>query len=544
MMNEYVGEANERGTVQIPLPPRELTAEVSGDYTLPDYQPEIKRLLRIGVNLLPPEGITGSGVTSLTGAMDYYVLYVGRDGGIYCAPLSAEYRLEAKDEGKNEARALVGEPMTCLCDLFPDVPLGRVTAPRRLNIRCRVRARVRPYGECPVGSETGEEDPTAESLTAVTEAGWIYQGLSEPMTLEDEVLLPPSEGETRVVCAEGRVMITEASSLDGAVQCRGEVTVKLTLCPADPFPALMSETATEETSPPLTVLSRKITFNHAVTVEGVTPACAATARGYCTEITVLMEEGHLHLDLGVVCEARAQENRQIAYPRDLYSTRREGTYRYTDFPAEVALHALNGNFTLSDSLPLSEAGIDPAAKVMDVTATAIPEELQSDPAKGRCVLTGQCRCQLLLWKEGEYATAETVFPFRYEFDDTPRGGPSTPPPADDPTEPYSFAGNVTVVNCRARMDGERFGIDAELAVALHSSRPAPFTALTEFVPGEEVIRRSGEYVICFPAPTDTLWSVAKRYHAPMATLTAANGLSVGGQTDGKESLAGIGYLIV
>ena len=65
---------------------------------------------------------------------------------------------------------------------------------------------------------------------------------------------------------------------------------------------------------------------------------------------------------------------------------------------------------------------------MDVTATAIPEELQSDPAKGRCVLTGQCRCQLLLWKEGEYATAETVFPFRYEFDDTPRGGPSAPPP--------------------------------------------------------------------------------------------------------------------
>ena len=363
------------------------------------------------------------------------------------------------------------------------------------------------------------------------------------MTLGDEVLLPPSEGEVRVVCAEGQVMITETSAQSGAVQCRGEVTVKLTLCPADPIPTLMTETPAEETTPPLTILRRKIPFTQAVPVEGVSPACAATARGYCTEITVLMEEGHLRLDLGVVCEVRAQENRRIAYPRDTYSTRREGICRYTDFPAEMALHALNGNFTLSDSLPLSEAGIDPVAKIMDVTASAIPEELQSDPAKGRCVLTGQCRCHMLLWKEGEYTTAETVFPFRYEFDGTPRDA-SPKSSAAESSERYSFDGTVTVVNCRARMDGERFGIDAELAVSLRSRSPAPFTALTEFTPGGEVTRRRGEYVICFPAPTDTVWSVAKRYHAPMAALAAANNLPAGSKADGKESLEGIKYLIV
>ena len=57
-------------------------------------------------------------------------------------------------------------------------------------------------------------------------------------------------------------------------------------------------------------------------------------------------------------------------------------------------------------------------------------------------------------------------------------------------------------------------------------------------------RRRGEYVICFPAPTDTVWSVAKRYHAPMAGLTAANNLPAGVKADGKESLEGVGYLIV
>jgi hypothetical protein len=94
------------------------------------------------------------------------------------------------------------------------------------------------------------------------------------------------------------------------------------------------------------------------------------------------------------------------------------------------------------------------------------------------------------------------------------------------------------------MDGERVGVDAELAVSLRTCRSAPFTALTEFTQGEEVTRRRGEYVICFPAPTDTVWSVAKRYHAPMAGLTAANNLPAGSRADSRESLEGVGYLIV
>jgi hypothetical protein len=114
----------------------------------------------------------------------------------------------------------------------------------------------------------------------------------------------------------------------------------------------------------------------------------------------------------------------------------------------------------------------------------------------------------------------------------------------DSASSVDFDGNVTAIHCRARMDGERVGIDAELAVSLRTHAPAPFTALSDAGFGEEVTRRRGEYVICFPAPTDSVWSVAKRYHAPMAILTAANNLPAGVQPDGAESLEGVGYLIV
>ncbi|MBP3666947.1 MAG: hypothetical protein J6K29_07840 [Clostridia bacterium] len=535
MMNEYMGDTAERSTVQLPLPVQYLTAEVAGDFTLPDYQPEIKRLLRIGVNLLPPEPYSGG--SEIAGSMDYYVLYIGQEGGVYCAPLSTEYRLEVRNEGEGVV-ASMGEPSVCLCDLSSEVPIGRVLAPRRLNIRCKIKARVGMYGESPLSTVSEENDPTVEALTAEATAGRVFRGMGQLTALQDDVILPPADGEMRVVCAEGQVMVTEATPALGLVNCRGEVTVKLTLTPAETMAEFASDVPPEPRAPKLTVLRRKIPFSISVETEGVTPACTATACGYCTEISVEMEEGQLHVETGVSVEARAQKNETVTFVKDLYSTRREVACLYATYPAEKALRALNGNFTLSDSLPLSEVGIHPAATVADITATALPDALTADPAKGRCVLTGTCRCHLLLLRDGEFTTAEPVIPFRYEFDD-----PSLLQ-ASDGTLPVAFDGGVTVINCRARMDGERMGIDAELSVAVRTHTPAPFTALTDTEFKNEVTRRQGEYIICFPAPTDSVWSVAKRYHAPMAALTAANNLPAGTQADGKESLEGVGYLIV
>ena len=538
MMHEFTGESPRRATVQVPFPDRYLTTEITGDYSLPDYQPEIKRLLRISTNVLPPNRFAGSSGTELSGTLDYYVLYMGHDGGVYCAPLSAEYRMEAEPDSAPRAGVpSPGEPMVCLCDTVAEPPVGRVTAPRRLNIRCKLRAKVKLYGECPL-MDIDREEANVEALEGKVEVGRLYQAVGELLPLQDDVILSPAQEEWRVVCAEGKVMVSEAAPAMGLVNCRGEVTVKLTLCPAESEEEFASDTAEGRTSPQITVMQRKIPFAQAVEVEGVTPACVATACGYCTDLAVIMEDGHVHVDLGVVCEVRAHRNEVVHYVKDLYSTRRADVCRHTEYPTEAASRAFNGNFTLSDSLELSAVGIDPATRIADVTVTALPQELMTDPGKGRCVLTGTTRWHLLLLRDGEYASADMELPFRYEFED-----PAAISCTAEST-PLHYDGTVTVVTCRARMDGERVGGDAELAVSLRTHSIAPMTALSEAGFGEEVTRRRGEYVICFPAPTDTLWSVAKRYHAPIAGLTAANNLPSVDKADAAESLEGVQYLIV
>ena len=162
------------------------------------------------------------------------------------------------------------------------------------------------------------------------------------------------------------------------------------------------------------------------------------------------------------------------------------------------------------------------------------------------MLNGTCRAHLLLLRDGEYGSAEMELPFRYEFDARTGGTPRTMGMDGDPTTrdvPISYSGGVQVLHARTRMDGERVGVDAELAVCLRTARPATLTALADMTEGEEVTRGRGEYVICFPAPDDSAWSVAKRYHAPLAVLGAANNLQPA-PADSPESLEGINYLIV
>lgn len=523
-----------QAAIQRPICDKTVTYDLSGDFSLPDYQPEIKRLLRIETSVLPPERYVTRDHLDLSGSMDYFVLYTGNDDQLYCAPLSTDYQINiplGEERDRNDSASFwSGEDATCTCHIAADPVTGRVTAPRRLNIKCRLTAKAKAYALMPLSvsdSDTPSGEHT-ERLLGHMKSARLFQKVGEMLPLQDDVILSPGEAnEMRVICAEGQVMVTETSPATDMVTCRGDVLLKLTLCPAD-----LPEG--EETTP--TVITRKIPFSQAIDVSGVTPDCSSCAHGACSEMSIEVEEGHLHADLGIILEVLAQKNQITPYTKDLYSTQRETDCTYATYPIEEAIKCLNGNFTLSDSLPLSDVGIHPSSRVIDVTASAFPESIAI--SQGKCVLIGHCRVHMLLTRDGEYSSATFELPFKYESDSGMMDAEESGNMISD------FDAAVQAINCRARMDGERVGIDAELAVMLRSVRKGEMLALADVSFGEKVTRRCGEYVICFPAADDTLWMVAKRYHAPLAALSAANNLSLPEAADKAGSLDGVDYLIV
>jgi hypothetical protein len=277
------------------------------------------------------------------------------------------------------------------------------------------------------------------------------------------------------------------------------------------------------------ILWRKLPFDEKVEISGLDKEYSAAARGYCTDLSVEVEEGQLHVECAALLEAFAQKNESISYVKDIYSTRMDSTEKYAQKNVHYAQKTANCNFTLSDSLLLNESGIDSAAQIADVCGKATVESISCE--SGRCVVLGKADFHLLLTSNGEYSSAEIQLPFRYEADCNAGG------------EVILCDSEADVISCRARMDGERIGIDAEIAMMLRIASPEKLSVLESVSFKNDVVRRRGEYVVCFPAADDTLWSVAKRYHAPMAMLTVANALPSTAPDD-KNALDGIGYLIV
>ena len=498
--------------MQVPINEKTVNTELSGDFTLPDYQPEIKRLLRVSAEVLPPQKYVGDSEGEISGGIDYYVLYTGSDNQIYCAPLSSEYKVSVPMD-KNEL-SLVN--MTADAEVTPESTSGRVTSPRKLNIKCRLRTRARMYGDMPIDSSYSALGGETQVLMGREETSRRIFSQSEMIHLSDEMILSAGD-ETRVINATGRVHVTDSTAANGAVNSKGELYLKMLMCrEADGIPY---------------TTTRRIPFNTTVAVEGANSDCEASAKGKTCEMSISVEEGRIGIDAGVMLELSLCKKDTVTYVKDIYSTERETECEYKDIPFLRDGRALNSNFTQSDSMTLDQAGLTPEHKLIDIEGRAYPESAVLEG--GRWIFTGKTRFSLLCEKDGEYTCCEIEMPYRYTVDSK----------QSESKRAYASA-TAEVISARARLDGERIGVDAEVMMNCVISTQDEARMLDNVSFGEEKEKSRGEYVVCYPSPSDSLWSVAKRYTTTVSALARANKLTATDTPDAKETLAGARYLII
>lgn len=514
-MNIFEKENQNAVRMQALLGDRHVVTELSEDFSLPDYQPEIKRLLRVKATVSPADKYIGVGNAELSGTVDYCILYSGNDGALYCTNQSGEYHFTAPVELPADFE--IGEGILCDVESVPETVTGRVAAPRRLSVKCRLHSRVRLYGMRSMG-ESLEGDGDIQRLRGECACARTFLGSGEPIRLGDEILCDTEDRNVRVICAEGQVFVTEATAGSGAVSCRGELCLRLLCC----------HDGAAEAEAPYSVL-RRIPFSQSVPADGVEVNCECSARGICTELQITVEDGRILCEAAVSLLVRAQRNETVAYTRDIYSISKECEVHYSTVMLPQALRCLNGNFSLNTAVTLEEAGIRPGMTAVDITGVASVGALDSD--RGKYVLSGKCRFSVILSDNGELSVQELEAPFRYETD----GG------RENPTD---FDISVELISCKAKIDGERIGVDAELAVSGAIRGQGEIRLASEAVLGGEWRAPGAAYTVCYPSREDTLWTVARRYHRPVSELAEKNSLASAPAADSPDSLAGVHFLLV
>ncbi len=492
-----------KGT-RMPVSDKLMINEISSEHTLPDYQPEIRRILHIGATVMSPAKYVSGGGAEFNGAVDYAVLYVGADGELYSVPLAAEYGFSVPMEMDHNSIDY-NEGICANADIAVENVSARLLGPRKISIRCKLHAYARAYGRVLfMENMTGQTSHTAiERLDAECNVCNFLHTMSDIIDMSTEIIC--DNPDIRVISVNGSVFVSDVSAAVDNVTVSGEIYLNLM--------------TTNEVHNNPTCLKRKIPFSESVELEGLLSGDKCAAYGRISNIAVSVEEGRIICDASIVLDVSAEGEKSFNYTKDIYSTENLCECTYKEYTMPIPSFCMSGNFSMNERVLKEGLSIPEMAEIVTCYGEAFSEKCELVNGKG--IISGHAKYTVILSNEGEYSALEILLPVKYEIDGTCKSLNNT-------------STLFSVISCEARQDAESLLIDAELSVYGWGMANENITVLTDVTFGESIGKRKGDVIIYYTTPSDTLWSVAKKYHISPERIEAKNGLN--GSINGKDYL--------
>lgn len=473
--------------------------EVSEEFSLPDYQAEVSRIVCVRPQILVENKYihdTGSGVfLDYGGTVTYSVIYVSSEGELSCVPLSSTF----------EGSIALGD-MAELCKLSVkcESTTCRVSAPRRLTVKTKLRCRVRAFKEMksdykiiPASSANEiflERNEKTVELIEAKEISLKSVKMSES--------IDSLSGNIKPIWCDAYVTLSDVKVENGCVRTQGEATVKC---------LVLSETGED-------VVEKTMKLSEQIEADGAEIGDFASVIPVCTSLSLSSEEkeGQSSLYFDLTCELSGEviRNTEKTVLADAYSTKHKSNATYRELEYYRALKAENSSFTVCEEKKRSGKENE---NIVSVMGDAIWEKTETKGTKAYHL--GKLNVSVIMKNEDaieneKYSLEAYEIPIRYEEE--------LGKAVKNPLSICDFSvGRVTV-----KQERERVFITAEVYVANEIFEKSIETVLSELniKTDDEIKIERASVRVCFPREGETLWDVAKRYHAPLAKLAEQNEL--------------------
>ena len=497
-MNGFILD-NTKNTLQIPACDKVITSELSGELILPDYLPEVKRLIRVTSRVAPMSRYIIPGSVSYSGTVNFEMLYTDNEGSAHSVVLGCDYEFECELGAAD--REIGAENI--FCDAEIESVSARPVGPRKFIVKGRLRSRVRAFYDIEIcekiiGTESERFDASIERLKKTYPAARIFRAAGEEIVVTEDI--PLESGDSRIVCSEGNVIISDVSCADEGVNCRGEIIVRVVL---------------ERSSGDLYTVSKRIPIAQTVAIEGAHRGCECRAWGCIGTVDTMIDspegEGRstLVLQVSAVPEAQVQENIDVTFSEDAYSSVCKSECDMKNYVIPYAVTSKTVSTSFSQSLPLSDAGVSPESIIIDTSAAAKIESVEF--ARGRHIISGKCQISLLTSEEMPECS-EFEVPFSCELEAS----------CD---KKCSFDANATVSMAKCRIEGENLSVEADVVAAISIYSEEQLRAVEQIrLFGDspyEAATSSDAVTVYYPDKDESVWDVAKKYHiSPKKILTS------------------------
>lgn len=497
-----------------------LYAETNDDYYLPDYLPEIRKILRLDAHAVGTGIFAGSERTEFGGTVFYTLYYTGPEGKITAVPLSGEYEYSLPVRGEMPGVIYTRETVeTAVC---------RPSGPRKVNLRARVCAHPHALAEenaQPPLSAVLPEGEEAEKLLRTREQMHSEAYVSGELSAEAAVPLDGlTEENLRILSAAGEIYVESAKAEDGRIRCRG---------------ALYTEVLAEAEGVPF-AKQKKIPFEAELEAQGARTGDAVSAWGVCESVTTEVRPAdggvEILLDLRYVLHAVCYRNVPLTLTGDLYSCGHLLDVRKTPCVTTRFAGQVSGNYTVSATADAEEEWA--SAELISLSVT--PGTTEATVLPRRVILSGQMRAAatyLSSGEEGEQKIGASSYPFPFRIE-------AELPEEIAPTDRVEYF--LTPFTCAGKCEQGKLSMQAEVALSLcvfHDRTDEVPEAVT--VADRQPEERTADLLITYPSPEESLWSIGKKYGVPLAKLQKENGLpDTEADADDPACLDGVMWLSV
>ncbi len=485
----------------------QIMSEVNEEFSLPDYVPEVRRVLVVRAQVLPESKYLSDNTLEFGGMVTYSVIYTDDEGKLCALPLSSSYEAKA---GVNS------DTGSTIINTTVDNTSCRVVAPRKLTIKTKLKNRIISFGTSDI-SEKITPKSSADELyierkrEAINTIG-IKNASLQNVRISDKLDMTGEENIKPIWC-DASIILTDVKAQAGSVNVRGEVTVKC-LCTGDNGEI---------------VLTKTMPLSEIVEAEGCELGDMARAEARVVSLSISNEEAgekkELFFDLNAEVECEIARNSEIEVTKDAYSTKYETQATYKQMDVYTALKEQNISFTVSEGQKRKDKDL---TEIISIIADPVYEKSEIKGSKINHL--GSLNVNILgksvpdangKW---EYMSQSYEIPLKYE--------------ADVGKVSKGAISNCTfsLGNINARYDEENMFVTCEVFVSysVYDKNTIELLDTAVLKKEKEIKGDSGCVRVCFPKENETLWDVAKRYHTTVTKLKEQNDITDSSQL--KKSL--------
>lgn len=482
--------------------------EVNAEYNLPDYLPDVSRLLRTDVRICRAGKYINGNTLEYDGTLCFSVIYSTADGIIKSAEFESDY------SGSMPLGDFSGD-----CDVGADTTMESVSCrpqnPRKLTARAKVKVTASIMcAECTsptiTGKLTASEENDIQYKNEMLDCCFRTSASDTDVSVSEDIgITPPLPEIGEIVSVVLDPYLAEIRAGEGSISYKGALTTCIFYRAAN---------ASETAFPKYVSVSRRIPISGEMAAEGVTEGCICT--GECSVIRLEYglqpdasgENRNVSLDLSYSVYIDAYCNAKSEVTSDMYSTDYESEAEYKNERYRTALGAKNFNFSESGCTELPDADF---GELVAITGTANVENVEK--SGGKLIFTGNADVSAILSNGAGVYTGKTFsVPFRAEAD------------AGFVPANFDYTANASIIGINGRIDENKLCADMEISIsyAVFSNKECQIVSKLNVMRDKPRLRPVGAGItLYYPQKNESLWDIAKKYGTTKAELAARNGLS-------------------